>query len=496
MEKDLINERYIKLKKLQDLGIDPFPAVCLRTHTAMQVRENEKELTNVEIKPRGDAEISSRQFSSKDVTVAGRIMLWRPMGKATFATIEDESGRIQVYFKFDDLKKTYHILDLFDIGDIIECTGSVFRTKKGELTIHVKDFRLLTKTLRPLPDKFHGLEDIETRYRERYLDFMTNPKTREIVRLRSQLLKSLRKNLDEAGFIEVETPILQALAGGAIAKPFQTHYNAYDTDVFLRIAPELYLKRLVIGGFEKVYELGRNFRNEGVDWSHNPEFTMLEFYQAYSDYEKLMNYTKDFLQKVCSDLKIKSFKFEGNEVPVGKGWQRIAMRDAIYEETKIDIDKLKGLKLYQAAVKLGLKDIKKDWGKGKIVDEIFKEKVRPKLIEPTFIIHHPIELSPLAKKLNNKHVQRFQLIILGIEIVNAYSELNDPVDQTQRFLDQAEIRGTEETMQADTEYIKALEYGLPPTAGWGMGVDRLMLLLTGAHTVREIIAFPYMRPKK
>jgi len=476
MEEDLIKERHNKLKKLKDLGIDPYPSVSLVKDNIADILSNEKKLTG------------------KDVTVAGRLLRLRKMGKASFGNIADFTGTIQIFFKLDSLKKDYGLLDFIDLGDIITVVGYVFRTKVGELTIHAKSVKLLAKSLRPFPDKFHGLSDIETRFRQRYLDFAVNPENREIIKLRAKLLKALRDNLEKEGFIETETPILQPLAGGAIAKPFVTHYNVYNTEVYLRIAPELYLKRLIVGGFEKVYELGRSFRNEGVDFCHNPEFTILEFYWAYADYNDLINFTKNYLLNVFRDIGIKKLSFEGNEIDPKKGWNKLEMRQAILDETKIDIAANNATSLFEKCKKLGLKDIKPNWSKGKIIDEIYKEKIRPKLIEPTFVIHHPLELSPLAKKYDENYAQRFQLVILGQELVNAYTELNDPLDQAQRFAAQKELKD-EEAVSADSDFVRALEYGMPPTAGWGLGVDRLLILISGSHSIREVIAFPYMRPK-
>lgn len=441
--------RLQKLKNLQKAGINPYPAQVLRTHTNREALENFSKLSK---KP-----ASGRSAAGRKITLVGRIRSIREHGGSTFCHIEDGStsltaggsAQIQIYFKQDKVgKKEYQLfLDNIDIGDFIEVTGVLFKTKKGEKTLEVAKWRILVKTLLPLPEEWFGLKDVEERFRKRYLDLILNKEIKEKFVKRSEIIKKIRNFLDDDGFLEVETPELQSLAGGAKARPFKTHLNALNMDLYLRIAPELYLKRLLIGGFEKVYEMGRSFRNEGMDREHNPEFTMLEFYVAYWDYETMMK----FIEKLLASLDKKIFK---------PPFKRI-------EYSKI---------------------VKKD------ENEAFK-----KIKEPTFVINHPIELSPLSKKLekNSKKVARFQLIVSGFEIANGFSEINDPIDQKERFEAQEKQRkkGDKEAHQFDKEFIEALEYGMPPAAGIGIGIDRLVVLLTGSKTLREVILFPTMRPK-
>ena len=388
----------------------------------------------------------------------------RGHGAIVFADLLDESGKLQLFFKNDNLGEDYKLLEFLDVGDFIQVAGKLFITKAGETTLEASSFKLLAKSLRPLPEKWHGLSDVETRYRQRYVDLIVNPKVKELFYQRSKIITALRNFLVLKGFLEVDTPTLQPIAGGAVAKPFSTHYNAYNRDVFLRIAPELYLKRLIVGGFEKVFEFARCFRNEGVDASHNPEFTNLEFYWAYTDYEKLMEFTQELMKDVVKNVFGKTdIEINGQMVEFGKEFKRITF------------DKLTG---------------------GKNSDEALKAAVK-KIAEPTFVIDYPIEISPLAKKKNEKTVERFQLILGGLEIVNAFSELNDPEEQRERFAEQSELRKKgKEAHDYDEDFLKALEYGMPPTAGWGMGVDRFVMLLCGAKTLLEILLFPYMRPEK
>jgi lysyl-tRNA synthetase class 2 len=426
--------RKIRIKKLENLekaGINTYPAEVLRTHTNKEAIDEFEKLAN------------------KKITLVGRIRSIREHGGSTFCHIEDNSAQIQIYLKKDEVgEKQYKLfLENIDIGDFIEISGKLFLTKKGEKTLKVSDWKILTKSLLPLPSEWYGLEDIEERFRKRYLDLIMNKEVRDKFVKRSEIIGKIRRFLDENGFLEVETPMLQTMAGGAKAKPFETHLNALDMDLYLRIAPELYLKRLLVGGLERVYELGRNFRNEGMDREHNPEFTMLEFYAAYWDYNKMM----DFAEKLLGSLDKKIF---------GKKFKK-------EEYSKI----------------VGNKDEKDVFGKIK---------------EPTFIIHHPLEISPLAKKLDHKLAARFQLVVNGLEICNGFSELNNPLDQAERFkMQEIERRGgNEEAHQYDKDFIEALEYGMPPAAGIGIGIDRLAVLLTNSKTVREIILFPTMRPKK
>jgi len=431
--------------------------------------------------------------SKKLLCLAGRLRLIRLHGGSSFADLEDESGKIQLFFKKDELaQKDYEFFtDNLDIGDFIKTEGELFQTQKGEKTLLVKKFHLLAKTLNQLPDKWHGLTDTEERFRRRYLDLLMNKDISQRFRQRSAIIKNLRTFLEARDFIEVETPILQSLPGGALAKPFKTHLNALDIDLYLRIAPELYLKRLLVGGFEKIYELGRCFRNEGMDKSHNPDFTMLEFYWAYVDYEQLMELTEELFEFLVPELEI---EYQGNKIDFTPPFKRISMRDLLFKELSIDIDEASQEEMMKELAARGAKP--EDDKACRAVDALFKI-VRPKLIEPTFVIDHPLEMSPLAKekeeKTKKKYAQRFQLIIGGLELVNAYSELNDPSEQAKRLREQEKLH--KEEARYDEDFIEALEYGMPPAAGWGLGVDRLVMLLTNSPSVREVILFPAMREK-
>jgi len=459
-EKDLIKSREDKRRKLEAFGVETYPSKSKRNYIVSKVLDSHKEFI----------------AGGEDLCLAGRLMAVRGHGAIIFADLIDESGKIQLFFKKDNLGDDFKMIEFLDIGDFIGATGKLFITKAGETTLEVFNFKLLTKSMRPLPEKWHGLSDVETRYRERYVDLIVNPEVKELFYKRSKIIQTLRNFLSENGFLEVDTPTLQPIAGGAVAKPFVTHYNAYDRDVFLRIAPELYLKRLIVGGFEKVFEFARCFRNEGVDATHNPEFTNLEFYWAYTDYEKLMEFTEELMCDLVKQV------FDKTEIEIGG--KKI---DFTKKFPRITFDKMTG---------------------GKNTDEAFKVAVR-KTIEPTFVIDHPVEISPLAKKkvpmpqgdagsrsesVGNV-VERFQLILGGLEVANAFSELNDPVDQKQRFEEQGKKKaaGDEEAHDYDADFVKALEYGMPPTAGWGMGIDRVVMLLCGAKTLREILLFPFMK---
>lgn len=436
-----------KLAELRKKKIDPYPAKTKIEYCLQRVKDEYEELV----------------VANTKLTVAGRIMALRTHGGASFIDLVDESGKLQLLFKKDDLKD-YDQLNLLDLGDFIEAEGHLFKTRTEEITLVVKHYRILSKALRPLPESYFGLSDVETRYRERYVDLIINPEVKTIFYKRSAIISTLRQELVKKGFLEVDTPVLQPLAGGATAKPFVTHYNAYGRDVFLRIAPELYHKRLIVGGFERVFEFARCFRNEGVDATHNPEFTNLEFYFAYADYEKLMDMAEEMIREVVKNINNDQLVFErdGKKFDFSKKFARVTF------------DKVTG---------------------GKNTDEAFKEGQK-KIIQPTFVIHHPIAISPLAKKLDDKVAQRFQLLIDGKEFANAFSELNDPVDQRQRFEAQMKLRakGDEEAQALDEDFIKALEYGMPPCAGCGFGIDRLTMFLTGSSTLREVLLFPYMRP--
>ena len=488
---ELDNLRQIRVKKLKALikqGIDPYPAESVRTHIASQVLGS----------------FSSLSKGKKKITLAGRLMSKREHGGLIFSDIQDESGRIQILFKKDELKNSDWgiIADLIDVGDFIEATGNLFTTKRGEKTLLVSRFKLLTKTLRQLPEQWYGLTEHETRFRQRYLDLLINIEVKERFIISHKITQAIREFLIKDGFIEVETPALQPLPGGAIAAPFKTHYEALDTDVYLRIAPELYLKRLIVGGFEKVFEFARVFRNEGVSIQHLQEFTMLEFYQAYATYEDLMKLTEKMLGSVIKQvLGTTKVKFGDKVIDFKTPWPRHNFRDLILKETKIDIDKFPKVEDLQKEIKARKITLtyKGKAGRGKLIDELYKELVRPKLVNPMFLIDHPLDLSPLAKKKidNPEKVQRFQLVVAGMEIVNAFSELNDPIDQANRFKEQVKHKkeGDKEAHLMDSDFVKALEYGMPPTAGWGMGMERLIVLLTNAESIREAVLFPFVKQK-
>jgi lysyl-tRNA synthetase class 2 len=482
-----IEQRLKKLNELSAAGIEPFGGPFEITHHASDILN-------------AYHETSSESLDSNPVicTVAGRLIAKRDFGKASFGHIQDSTGRIQVYFRKDILGDRYGIFKKLDVGDIIGLTGRLFRTKTQELTLEVQDFRLLTKSLRPLPEKWHGLKDIEIRYRQRYLDLIVNPQVRKAFEIRSQVIKAIRDFLEEKGFIEVETPMMHQIPGGAAARPFRTHHNALGIDLYLRIAPELYLKRLLVGGYERVYELNKNFRNEGLSTKHNPEFTMLEFYMAYKEYRFLMSFTEEMITTVAEKV-LKTLKLPYGEdvIDLTPPWPRIPMFEAmrnhgVPEEVLKDPEKA-----VRYAIDEGI-EIKKGASHGKVLDEIFKEKVEPYLIQPTFIIDYPVELSPLAKRKKEQPelVERFELFIASRELANAFSELNDPLDQRERFQRQVEARerGDEEAQWMDEDFVRALEYGMPPAAGEGIGIDRLIMLFTNSPSIRDVILFPQMKP--
>lgn len=447
-----------------------------------------------------------------NVSVAGRIMSLRRMGKASFCHIQDSKGKIQMYLKRDDLGESYDRFKLMDIGDIIGVKGFVFRTKTGEVSIHAKSLELLSKSVRPLPivkekiDEqgnkitYDPFSDKELRYRQRYVDLVVNPEIREVFLKRAKVVSSVRKFLDDRGYLEVETPILQPLYGGAAARPFTTHHNTLDINLFLRISNELYLKRLIVGGFEGVYEIGKDFRNEGMDKSHNPEFTMMELYVSYKDYNWMMDMVEQLVQLVCNNVTGSSkVKVGDNEIDFTSPWKRITMLDSIHEFTGEDLKGKSETELASAAKNLHV-EVEASMGSGKIIDAIFSELVEPKLIQPTFITDYPVEMSPLAKRHRSKDglVERFELMCNGQELANAFSELNDPLDQRSRFEDQAKLRarGDEEAMVVDEDFLRALEYGMPPTAGLGVGIDRLTMILTNQTSIRDVIFFPQMKSEK
>lgn len=433
--------------------------------------------------------------------MAGRIMAKREHGGSTFLDIEDGSGTIQIFLKKDVLgdKEYDFFLEVMDIGDFIEVNGTLFKTKQEEPTLQVEKYRILAKSLKPLPEKWHGLQDTEERYRKRYLDMIFNGQVKHKFKFRTRIIQILRDLLNKNGFLEVETPILQTLAGGANARPFKTHLNTLDLDVYLRVAPELFLKRFLVGGLERVFEFGKNFRNEGMDKDHNPEFSALEFYVAYKDYEWLMAFTEGMLEDLVTKL-FGSTKvvYAGGEIDFKKPYKLVTFNEILKKYSGMDYGEADEEDLARKAKDLEI-TIEKAMTKGNIADEIYKKIARPKIIEPTFVINHPLDISPLSKRLEKDpdHVARFQLLVAGNEIINAFSELNDPIDQRERFEQQmaAAKKGNQETHPYDEDFIEALEYGMPPAAGWGLGLDRLIAILTDSHSVREVISFPLMKPK-
>ena len=450
-----------------------------------------------------DMDKATLEADANPACVAGRVMLRRVMGKASFITITDRSGQIQCYLAKNDLGElAYQQFDkLWDIGDIVGVRGIVMRTNKGELTVKAQDIVLLNKTLRPLPEKFHGVTDQEIRYRQRYLDLITNDQSRQLFRLRSQIVQRIREYFTELDYLEVETPMMHGIPGGATARPFVTHHNAMDMDLYLRVAPELYLKRLVVGGFERVFEINRNFRNEGLSTRHNPEFTMLEFYQAYADYQDLMALTDDLLQVLSKDvLGTHQVVYQGLALDFAQPAQRMTMAESLVAFAQVpenEVDEQDGLRQRLRQQNLTPES---HWGVGKLQMELFEAQVEPRLAQPTYITQYPAEVSPLARRNDNNDnvTDRFELFIGGREYANGFSELNDPIDQAQRFQAQADLKGTgdDEAMHYDQDYIDALEYGLPPTAGEGLGIDRLVMLLTDAPSIRDVLLFPLMRPNQ
>ncbi|MCW8996577.1 MAG: lysine--tRNA ligase [Psychromonas sp.] len=438
-----------------------------------------------------------------EVSVAGRMMMRRIMGKASFATLQDMGGRIQVYVARDNLPEGVYNSEFkkWDLGDIIGAKGVLFKTKTNELSIKVSEIRILTKALRPLPDKFHGLSDTEACYRQRYLDLIANEESRRTFLLRNKIINAMRQYLNERDFMEVETPMLQAIPGGATAKPFETFHNALDLPMFLRIAPELNLKRLVVGGFERVFEINRSFRNEGLSARHNPEFTMIEFYQAYADYIDLMNLTEDMLRTITTDVLGSSLvKYGDHEFDFGAPFIRMSMKEAVLAyNDDVEAEQLESMESLKALAERLQIHIKEGWGEGKILTEIFEETAEHKLMQPTFITAYPAEVSPLARRNDQDPsiTDRFEFFVGGRELANGFSELNDAQDQAQRFMDQVAQKdaGDDEAMFYDADYITALEHGLPPTAGQGIGIDRLVMLFTDSHTIRDVLLFPHMRPQ-
>jgi len=479
----LMAERLNHLEELKESGIDPFGS-------KYEVENKAEEILN-----------NFEEFEDEKVSLAGRLMAIRTHGKASFADIQDVTGRIQLFLKYNVLgEEKYEFFQDLDIGDIIGVEGEVFKTNRGEISIRVTDFEFLTKSLRPLPEKFHGLKDKELRYRQRYLDLIVNPEVKDTFIKRSQIISHIRSYLEEKGFLEVETPMMHPIAGGATARPFVTHHNALDIDLYLRIAPELYLKRLIVGGLEKVFEINRNFRNEGMSYKHNPEFTMLELYQAHADYHDMMELTENMVSYVAEKvLGTTEIVYEETEIDLSAPWKRMTMTEAVKEYTGVDFAEINDdSTAISEAKNLGL-EIEDPISKGEVLNLIFEERVEDKLIQPVFIHDYPIEVSPLAKRRedNPELTYRFEPFIYGREIGNAFTELNDPIDQKERFADQVSKReaGDDEAQMMDEDYVKALEYGMPPTGGLGIGIDRLVMFLTDSSSIKDVILFPTMRPE-
>ena len=485
--KQIIDNRLEKLKKIRELGVEPYAYDFTCSNNT--------------------SEINDKLIDSK-VSIAGRIMSLRRMGKASFANIQDQEGRIQLYIARDDVgEDNYNLFKLTDIGDFVGIEGKVFKTKTDALTIKVSHLTILSKSIKPIPDvkekdgeKYNLVSDKELRYRKRFLDLIINPETKENFIKKFKIINSIRSFLNNHGYIEVETPVLQPIYGGANAKPFTTHHNALDQDFYLRIATELYLKQLIVGGFEKVYELSKDFRNEGIDRSHNPEFTMLEFYQAYSDYNFMMDFVEEMFKKVVNDLGMKKISWDGHKIDFSKKFVRKTMGELIKDHTGNEVDISNHSAVYKLCKDLKLKVTKKD-SLATLIDEIMRRKVEPNLIQPTYVINHPVEISPLAKvdrDGNKDFTERFELFIAGMEFANGFSELNDPIDQRKRFEDQSKKKdsGDEEAFPIDENFLEAIETGMPPTAGVGIGIDRLVMLLIDTRWIRDAIIFPTLKSLK
>jgi lysyl-tRNA synthetase class 2 len=488
---DILLQRREKLKELREGGQNPFANDFPVSHGTADVLD-----------AHADDDAEALEGCETLYRIAGRIMARRDFGKAAFIQIQDRGGRLQVYVARDKVgEDAFEVFRKLDLGDVVGISGRPFRTKTGELSLRAEEIRLLTKSLRPLPEKWHGLTDVETRYRQRYLDLMVNPEVRDVFLKRSRIIGLIRDFMRERGFLEVETPMMQPVAGGAPARPFKTYHNTLKMDLFLRIAPELYLKRLVVGGLERVFEINRNFRNEGISIQHNPEFTMMEFYQAYATYEDLMDFTEELICSVASDVcGTLNLNYGGKDVDLSPPWKRLTFKQSIVEYGKVSEDVLEDrIRALEYARSLGL-DLDSRMGLGKILTEIFDEVVEPHLWHPTFITQYPTEVSPLSRKNDSdpEVVDRFKLFIVGRELANAFNELNDPLDQRERFEQQLAEKeaGDEEAHAMDDDYVRALEFGLPPTAGEGIGIDRLIMLLTDSASIRDVILFPQLRPEK
>lgn len=486
MEEKIIKDRIKKIKEIKELGINPYPYSFNQKDYIKDILEKNKSL-------------KKEEENKKSVTIAGRILTLRNLGKIAFGNIQDQTGNIQFFISKGILKEQYKLFKLLDRGDIVGLEGTIFRTKAGEITIKTNNLTLLTKTTRPLPEKWHGLKDPELKYRERYVDMIMDPKIREIFQKRSQIISAMREFLNSKGFIELEIPLIQPIYGGANARPFKTHINAWNMDMYLSISPELYLKRLIVGGIEKVYTISKSFRNEGVDRTHNPEFTTMESYEAYADYNKTMELTEQMYEYIAKKvLKTTKINYQGKEINLKTPWKRLTTIQAIKKHADINIEKLSDKEI-QEILKRN-KIVLENYNRGIATELIFEELVESKLLGPVFITDHPKETTPLCKihRKNNNQVERFEPFIAGFEIANGYSELNDPVLQKKLLEEQAEqLRaGSAEAHPMDEDFIRAIEYGMPPTGGVGISIDRMIMLFTNSRTIRDVIPFPTMKPKK
>lgn len=485
---ELIMQRRQKLAELKEKGEDPFDVYTYDvTHSSKMIKDNFESL------------------DGKEVSVAGRLLSKRVHGKAGFSDLYDKTGKIQLYVKIDDLgEERLKFFKTLDLGDILGVKGTVFMTHAGEISIHIREFTLLTKSLMPLPEKWHGLKDPDLKYRQRYVDLIVTPEVREVFFKRVQIIRAIRKYLDDRGYLEVETPILATIAGGAAARPFTTHHNTLDLDMYLRIATELYLKRLIVGGFERVYEMGKDFRNEGMDIRHNPEFTMIELYEAYTDYNGMMVLAENMISTVCMEvLGSTKVTYQGTEIDFKPPWRRVTMVDAVKEYANVDFAEINNDEEARAVAKkynVRLKKALKDCTKGDILNAFFEEFGEEKLIQPTFLMDYPVEISPLTKKKrgNPEFTERFEAFVFGRELGNAYSELNDPIVQKERFMQQQKEKelGDDEAYMMDDDFVNSLEIGMPPTGGMGIGIDRLIMFLTDSFSIRDVILFPTMKPKE
>ncbi len=483
---EYFQQRKKKLDELREKGIEPYPHSYDWKHTAVEILEKHKNL-------------NKEQKDTKTVSIAGRIMTFRPMGKAGFAHLQDQTGRLQIYVREDVIgKDNYFIFQKLDLGDIIGVKGHVFRTKLGEITVWTEELILLSKSLRPLPEKWHGLKDMELRYRYRYLDLIANPEVKKIFEVRSKIIDAVREFLKSKGFLEVDTPVLQPLYGGANARPFKTFLHDLKMDLYMRISDELYLKRLIIGGFDKVFEIGKDFRNESIDRSHNPEFTMMECYRAYADYNDMMELTEDlFVFAAKKVLGTTSLTYQGQKIDFKKPWKRLTMKDAIKQYGKVEVDKLTDEELQEVLRNYNV-EYEGDFNRGVAIQLLFEELVEDKLIQPIFITDHPKESTPLCKlKRGSKElIERFEPFVMGMEIGNAYSELNDPLLQRRFFKELAELRtNKDEVHPMDEDFLKAMEHGMPPMGGLGVGIDRMVMLMTDSASIRDVLLFPFMKPE-